>query len=230
MRFWLYFGFADVTIAMENIMNKIKITIQKKTNQPTTIIRQSRRKYRFGAIYYEKKEMLHRMCNMHSTKSQRVHGLSSVVAFLMCFAFIQLDCFARWFCQQMNVMRRTTVQHKSIHRTGNKFIQQFATDQETPSETCGLSLNWNQIQAISLCVHYESILSLSAIILGFSFHLYFPLNWWMILWIKRSNSSVYIRKDKFRLHFFIECRINFSKFGELPANVTLTDQVHRLQN
>lgn len=180
MRFWLYFGFADVTIAMENIMNKIKITIQKKTNQPTTIICESRRKYRFGAICYEKKEMLYRMCNMHSTKSQRVHGLSSVVAFLLCFAFIQLDCFARWFCQQMNVMRRTTVQHKSIHGTGNKFIQQFATDQETPSETCGLSLNWNQIQAISLCVHYESILSLSAIVLGFCFHLYFFLNWWII--------------------------------------------------
>lgn len=180
MRFWLYFGFADVTIAMENIMNKIKRTIQKITNQPPSFVNQEentdleqfvmkRRKCYIGCV----------ICTVPKAKGYTDFLL--LLLFLLCFAFIQLDCFARWFCQQMNVMRRTTVQHKSIHGTGNKFIQQFATDQETPSDTCGLSLNWNQIQAISLSVHYESILSLSAIVLGLSFYLYFPLNLWMIL-------------------------------------------------
>lgn len=180
MRFWLYFGFADVTIAMENIMNKIKRTIQKITNQPPSFVNQEentdleqfvmkRRKCCIGCV----------ICTVPKAKGYTDFLL--LLLFLLCFAFIQLDCFARWFCQQMNVMRRTTVQHKSIHGTGNKFIQQFATDQETPSDTCGLSLNWNQIQAISLSVHYESILSLSAIVLDFSFYLYFPLNLWMIL-------------------------------------------------
>lgn len=135
IRFQWNFVYEDVTMRTQIMTEKKKNNTEQKKRAYHFVNQEKPPHQASETIRYEKKEMLYRMCNVYDNPKQMD------TCFLLCFfsvAFIQFECFARRFWQQIKAMRRITNRHKSILRTGNKFIQQIATDQETHhQETCG---------------------------------------------------------------------------------------------